>query len=299
VQKKVDLSIVILSYNTKELLRNCLNSLKKVQDEAYFEVIVTDNASSDGSHEMVRSEFPWVRLIENKKNLGFAAGNNKARKSVGGDYVLFLNSDTIVHKDTIKETVKYIGKHPDLGAVTCKIVLPDESLDNDARRSFPTPWVALTHFSGLDRLFPKSSLLAKYWYGYKSDSEIYEVDVLQGAFFLSRRKILDEVGWFDEDYFLDGEDIDLCWRIKEKGWKIIYYPKVSIIHIKGASKDKQGSFGKVTKEERIKFVNAGVDSMEIFYKKRLWERYPLILNLFVIMGIKFLKGIRFLRALLS
>lgn len=293
MRKKPKLSIVILNCNTKDLLKDCLESLGKVKDEAAFEIIVSDNGSTDGSLEMLEKSFEWVKLVENKKNLGFAAGNNRARNYCKGEYVLFLNSDTIVKKNTLKKSLNYIKNNKEVGALTCKIVLPTGELDKDARRSFPTPWVALTHFSGLDRILPKSKILAKYWYGHISEDKTHEVDVLQGAYFLTRKKILDEVDWFDEDYFLDGEDIDLCWKIKEKGFKIIYYPEISIIHIKKATKKKE-SPGK-----RLKFRMAGVNSMEIFYKKRLWKQYPFLLNLLVLLGIKLLKLIRLVVVLLS
>lgn len=295
MSKKIKLSIVILSYNTKDLLRGCLKSLEKVGYELSFEVIVVDNASVDGSAELVKKDFPKVRLFKNRKNLGFAAGNNKARKVVRGEFVLFLNPDTVVKKNTFKETVKYLKSNKEVGAMTCKIVLPSGELDKDARRSFPTPWVSLTHLVlRLDKLFPKSKLLSRYWYGYKSPNETHEVDVIQGAYFLTRKKVLDSVGWFDEDYFLDGEDIDLCWKIKERGWKIIYYPKVSITHVKKASKMKP-----VSKEERVRFIKAGVDSMEIFYKKRLWKNYPLALNLLVIVGTRLVKAMRAIKVLFN
>ena len=232
-------------------------------------------------------------MIISKDNLGFAAGNNRARKYCNGEYVLFLNSDTELNKSTLKETLLYIKKHRNVGAMTCKIVLPDGTLDKDARRSFSTPWVGLTHFSGLDRLFPTSKLFSKYWYGYIPENKSHEVDVLQGAYFLVRKKVLDSVGWFDEDYFLDGEDIDLCWRIKEAGWKIVYYPKVSIKHIKKASKKNP------TNNDREKFVLAGVESMRIFYKKHLWDKYPSILNQIVMFGIDVTEIIRRLKLRMS
>ncbi len=279
------LSIVILSYNTEKVLTDCLDSLTKVKSEVDFEVIVVDNASTDGSLRML-SHRKDLTLIENKDNLGFAKGNNSARKSVKGEYVLFLNSDTLVAQSTLKATVNYLDEHKDVGALTCKIVLPDGSLDKDARRSFPTPWVALTHFSLLDRLFPKSPLFARYWYGYKNEDELHEVDALQGAFFLTRKYILDGVDWYDEDYFLDGEDIDLCWKIKHQGYKIVYYPQVTITHVKKASKKGRRS---------LKAVTAGVNSMEIFYKKHLIRLYPFYINMPVLMGIYTLKLIRVIK----
>jgi GT2 family glycosyltransferase len=290
--KNPKLSIIILNYNTKDLLLDCLKSLEKVRDEISFEIIVVDNGSSDGSQDALRKL--QIKLIENSKNLGFARGNNAARKVVKGEYILFLNSDTIVNKNVLKETVANIDDNTDVGAITCKTVLSDGSLDNDARRSFPTPWVSFTHLVlPLDKLFPKSKVFAKYWYGYKSPDETHEIDAIQGAFFLTRKKILDEVGWFDEDYFLDGEDIDLSWKIKNKGYKNVYYPKVSIIHLKGATKGKnKKTKSNVSLKEKIKYRMSGVNSMEIFYKKRMWKNYPLPLNLIVLSGIKMLKVMR-------
>lgn len=295
---KIKLSIVILNYNTEDLLRNCLNSLNKVKDELSFEVLVVDNGSTDDSVRMVKKDFVYVKVIKNKKNLGFAAGNNSAKKHCQGKYVLFLNSDTIVKKGTLRETVAFLDKNKNAGALTCKLVLPNGQLDKDARRSFPTPWVSLTHLVlRLDRLFPKSPIFARYWYGYISENKIQEVDVIQGAFFLVRKEILDQLGWYDEDYFLDGEDIDLCWRIWKFGYKIIYYPKVSIIHLKGVTKGKKESERKVPFKTRLKFRMAGVNSMEIFYRKRLWKQYPFLLNILVIAGIKALKLVRLITTL--
>lgn len=278
------LSIIILNYNTKDLTLRCVESVIKNSKGVDCEIIVVDNASTE--------KFPKskdYRLVSNTANLGFAGGNNSARKLVKGEYILFLNSDTEVHENTIKDTVKYLDEHKEIGAITCKTVLPSGQLDKDARRNFPTPWVSFTHFSGLEKIFPTSKTFARYWYGYKSPDEVQEVDVIQGAYFLTRKKLMDEVGWFNEGYFLDGEDIDLCWKIKETGAKIIYYPKVSILHIKKASKK-----GRKT----MRFVMAGVNSMEIFYRERLWNKYPLILNLFVILGIYIIKLVRLVRVIL-
>jgi len=282
------LSIIILSFNTKDLTLGCIDSLMRVKGEVKFEIIVVDNGSTDGSVAALRKRKD-IKLIENKENLGFAGGNNSASKFSRGEYVLFLNSDTEVYKNTLKETVKYMDENRNIGALTCKTVLPDGSLDRDARRSFPTPWVSITHFSGLDKIFPKSRLFSRYWYGYKSAEEIQDVDALQGAFFLTRREVLNEVGWFSEDYFLDGEDIDLSWKVKNTGKRVVYFPKVSILHIKKASKKKRS----------LKSKMAGVNSMEIFYKKHMWERYSLFLNLIVVGAIYVLKGTRFIKAILG
>ena len=299
---KTKLSIVIVNHNTRDLLHGCLTSLDKVKDEVDFEIIVSDNNSSDSSVSMIKKDFPKVRVVENSTNLGFAKGNNQARDYVEGEYILFLNSDTIVKKDTLKKTVNYMDEHKEVGALTCKILLPDGKIDKDTRRAFITPAIGLVHlFLKLDRLFPHSKTFAKYWYGYMSEDTQHEVDVIQGAYFLSRKKIIDKLDWFDEDYFLDGEDIDLCWRIKKAGFKIIYFPRVSIIHFKGASKGKvESEFKKkVPLGKRLQFRMSGVNSMEIFYRKRLWKSYPIILNYLVILGIKLMKGLRYIGTLIK
>lgn len=298
--KNPTLSIVILSFNTKEITKDCLASLRKVKDEISFETIVSDNGSSDASVEMIKEEFPEVKVIENGENLGFSKGNNKAKGLAKGKYILFLNTDTIVKKGTLSETIKYMEAHSEIGALSCRLVLPNGSLDRDARRGFPTPWVSLTHFSGLDRIFPNSRLFAKYWYGGVAEDAIQEVDVIQGAYFLAPKKVLDKVGWFDEDYYLNGEDIDLCWKIKKAGFKVIYYPKVEITHIKGVTKGKNAETRKkVDLKSKIKFRMSDVTSMEIYYRKRLWGSYPLALNLLVLTGIKLLKLFRLTKLILT
>ncbi|MDP3994495.1 MAG: glycosyltransferase family 2 protein [bacterium] len=298
MSNKIELSIIVLNYNTRDLTLDCLSSLKKVNNETDFEIILCDNGSTDGSVEAITKKYPEVIIVKNNINLGFAKGNNTARKVARGKYVLFLNSDTIVNKGVLPKTIQYIKTHPDTGAVTCKLVLADGSLDKDSRRSFPTPWVAFTHLVlHLDKLFPKSKLFARYWYGYISPDAVQEVDVIQGAYFLTSKKLLDEVDWFSEDYFLDGEDIDLCWKIKKKGYKVIYYPDVYILHLKGVTKgkNKQTQKSTVSLKEKIKFRMSGVDSMEIFYRKRMWKQYPLFLNCLVILSIKYVKLVRIIK----
>ncbi len=275
---KPKLSIIILNYNTSELTARCVASIQEFPPSVSYEVIVVDN----GSDEKLGEFGAGVTVIRSRENLGFARGNNLARKRAEGTYILFLNSDTEVRENTLTETVKYLDGHPEVGALTCKILLPDGGYDRDARRSFPTPWVALTHFSGLDRVFPRSKLLARYWYGFLDPEAEHEVDVLQGAYFLVRKSLLDKVGWFSEEYVMDGEDIDLSWKIKAAGYKIVYYPKVEILHIKKATKTKV----------KGRFVGHGVAAMEIFYRKFLWERYPWVVNLLVLLGVRVLRAIR-------
>lgn len=297
---KPELSIVILNYNTKELLADCLDSVKRYEREVPFEVIVSDNGSDDGSVEMVKKKFPWVRLIEGE-NEGFSKGNNRAKDHVRGKMVLFLNPDTVVNKGVFKKTVEYLKAHKDVGALSCKLVLPDGSLDKDTRRSFPTPWVTFTHLVlRLDRIMPKSRIFGKYWYGYISENKVHKVDALQGAFFLTWKHILDKVGWFDEGYFFDGEDMDLSWQIKKAGYKLVYYPKASVKHLKGVTKGKVKKWRKkVPLQQRLKLRMAGIKSMERFYRKNLWSQYPLIFNIFMIVGIRMFGIMRKIGILIS
>lgn len=291
--RSVDISIVIVSFNTRELLKNCLHSLTSINKEAKFEVIVSDNGSSDGSIEYVKEyskNAPYLlRLVENNANIGFAKGNNVARKISKGQYILFLNPDTIVHSGALIGSQDYLHNNPRVGALTCKVELQDGVLDLDTRRRFPTPFIALSHFSYLDRLFPKS-VFDRYWYKEVLDNQTHEVEALQGAFFFARKSVLDKVNWFDEDYFLDGEDIDLSFKIHEVGYLLIYYPLVKITHIKKGSKSKNKS---------LRSVTGGVDAMKLFYKKRLWKKYPLFVNVIVLFGINCMRTLRVIKFYLS
>ena len=252
--KKPELSVIILNYNTKELLEDCLNSVKKYENEVPLEVIVSDNSSTDGSPQMIKEKFPWVKYTEGP-NEGFSKGNNRARPLVEGNIVLFLNPDTVVHKNVFAKTVEYIKTHPDVGALTCKLVLPDGSMDKDVRRRFPTPKIAFEHMAlGMNK---------NYWYEDIPDTDTHEVEAIQGAFILTWKKILDKVGWFDENYFFDGEDIDLCFQINKAGYKLVYFPEVYVTHLKGVTKGKVSKWRyKVTPQQRKKLRLAGVASME-------------------------------------
>ena len=286
-----ELSIIILNYNTKELLADCLNSIKKYEKEVPLEVIVSDNASSDESAQMIKDKFPWVKLLTGK-NEGFSKGNNRARPYIHGNMVLFLNPDTIVHQDVFAKTTTYLKEHKGVGALTCKLILPDGSMDKDTRRRFPTPWISF------NRLILRNGY--KYWYQDVPDNITQEVDAIQGAFFLTWKKTLDKVGWFDEDYFFQGEDIDLSWKIKNIGLKNIYYPLVSITHIKNASTGKSKHWkARISLKHKVKIKLATVDAMELFFKKRLFNNYPLFFSWFVVLGIKIFKILRLIGVVIS
>ena len=229
------LSVVFLNYNTRDLTRQALNSVLAAAEGLEVEIFVVDNASVDGSADMVAEEFPQVKLICNAANVGFAAGNNVALRQVSGEYVLLINTDTIVRRDALRTMVEFLDEHPEAGACGCKILDPDGTLQLDSRRGFPTPLAAFCKMSGLSRFFPKHPLIAHYHMTYLDPEQTAEVEVLSGSCMMVRKAAMDQVGLLDEDYFMYGEDIDWCYRFHQAGWKIYYVPTTSIIHFRGES----------------------------------------------------------------
>lgn len=269
------LSIIIVSYNTRDLLKRCIESIYLTYPKNDLEVLIVDNGSLDGSPAMVREKFRDVILIESKENLGFARANNIAIKKAKGYYILLLNPDTIVAKGCLNKCMQYMDKHRDIGVLGCKVMLPDGRLDLACRRSFPTPEVSFYRMAGLSKLFPKSKRFAKYNLTYLDENETYEVDSIVGAFMLARREVVEQVGILDEDYFMYGEDVDWCYRIKQSGWKIMYYHEAEIMHCKGASG------GKKNPRTIYEFYRA----MYLFYKKHYKSEYSFITTGIIYLGI--------------
>lgn len=291
----MDLSVVIVSYNTKELLAKCLKSLK-VSIPEKSEVFVVDNNSHDGSQEEVKRNFSWVKLIENNKNLGFSKANNIALYKAQGKFILILNPDTELEKNTLDKLLEFFKSKPkNVGMLTCRVELSSGELDKDCRRRFPTPWTAFTHFSGLSRLFAKSRIFDSYYYGYKPENIETEVEACAGAFMLIKSEALKNVGLFDEDYFFYGEDLDLCYRFLSKGYKIIYTPIVKITHYKGVAsgiKEHSKHISKATPETRKKARLESIRAMRLFYKKHLEEKYPFFISTLVYFGIFAMEKVR-------
>lgn len=288
---QIDLSIIVLSFNTKELLRECLASIKKnAPPTLRSELIVVDNASIDGSADVVRSEFPKITLIENKENVGYTKGNNMAIKKAKGRYVLFLNTDTVVHKNTLETMVDFMDEYKDAGTATCRVELPNGKLDDSCHRGFPTPWRALLHFTGLSKLFPNSMLLNGYHLGWRDLNKIHQIDSCSGAFMIVRRSAGEEVGWWDEDFFWYGDDLDFCYRLKKKGWKVYFVPTVKILHYKGVSggiKSISQHLTRATRQTRLRATKARFEAMKIFYQKHYMNKYPKPITWLVIQGIEF------------
>ncbi len=230
-----DISIIIVNYNVREFLRQSLLSIRKAITNLTAEIFVVDNASNDGSAGMVRREFPEVKLIANRDNLGFAAANNQALRQATGRLLVLLNPDTVVQEDTFTAIRAFFDQHPETGMAGCKVLNPDGSLQLACRRSFPTPWVAFTRLSGLSRLFPDTRWFGRYNLTYLPENETAEVEAISGSFMAARREALEQVGLLDEDFFLYGEDLDWCFRMRAAGWKIHYFPGTQIIHFKGES----------------------------------------------------------------
>ncbi len=288
--KKINLSIIILNYNTKNLLRDCLKSVENTKtDGLIFEVVVVDNASTDDSPAMVKKEFPEVKLTESRKNLGFAGGNNLGLKKALGRYILFLNSDTQIAPDALVKMMKFMEEDSRIGASTPKTMLFSGGMDPDCHRGFPTPWASICYFLGIEKLFPKSKIFGQYHQFYLDLDKPHEIDAGFGTFMFVRRKALDQVGNWDESYFFYGEDLDLCYRIKKAGWKIMFYPEPLATHHKGASsglRRESKDVSQVSQEIRIKVAKASIKAMEIFYEKFYKNKYPAWVTLLVILGIR-------------
>jgi len=278
--RRIDLSIIIVSYNTKELTVECIQSIIDNVKGINYEIIVIDNNSKDGSPECLKKYFPTIHTIALTENLGFSKANNRGVKVAKGRYVLFLNSDTVVYPGALEHMVEFMDTHEDAGAATCFLKMPNGKLDDAAHRGFPTPWRAFCQFSGLSTIFSKSMFLNGYHMGWKDLDKVHEIDALAGAFMLVRRKAGEEAGWWDEDYFFYGEDIDFCYMLKEKGWKVYFVPTVSILHYKGASggiKKETKLITKATLETKRRVTDSRFEAMRIFYKKHYKNKYsPLV-----------------------
>lgn len=272
----MDLSIIVVSYNTKNLTTQTIQSVvSTLKNNVDYEIIVSDNNSTDESIEFLKNKFPQVKIIENSSNLGFAKANNIAIKQSTGKYVLLLNSDTLVKDNCIQICLNYIDKHIDVGALGCKVLLENGLLDHACKRGFPNPKASLWYILGLHKVWPKNKEFGAYTLSYINENSISEVDSLTGAFMLLRKEVIDKVGLLDENFFMYGEDIDWCFRIKEAGWKIIYYSDAEIIHLKGGS----------SKKKRLKTIYEFHRAMILFYNKHYRRSYGFLISLMVYMGV--------------
>ncbi len=278
----MDLSIVIVNYNTRDLLRDCLRSVLASEGSLTYEVIVVDNCSTDGSAEMVRQEFPVVQLIASPVNGGYAYANNLGFREAQGRYLLLLNPDTVLPPTALGDMLRFMDEHPEAGVAGPKLVLADGSLDLACRRSFPTLDVAFYRLIGLSKRYPHSPRFNRYNLGYLDPDELAEVDSVVGAFMWIRREALEQAGLLDERFFAYGEDLDLCYRIKvDNGWKVFYNPAVVVTHYKGQSMRQR------TVPMTIEFYRA----MWLFHDKHFGRRTFFLLNWAVALGTAALCGL--------
>lgn len=256
------LSVIIVNYNVEYFLEQCLRSVEKALERTEGEVIVVDNASVDGSVDMVRKEFPEVRLIANEENVGFSKANDQAIEWSEAEYVLLLNPDTVVEEDTFEKVLAFMDEHPKAGGLGVKMLDGKGRFLPESKRALPTPEVAFYKIFGLSALFPWSKRFGKYHLSYLDPDKVHRIEVLSGAFMLLRRSALEEVGYLDTSFFMYGEDIDLSYRLIQGGYENYYYPHTRIIHYKGES----------TKKSSINYVIVFYKAMLIFAEKHFSQR---------------------------
>ena len=273
----MDISIIIVNYNVRFFLEQCLHSLYRAKDTLRIEIIVVDNHSVDGSVQVIREKFPEVILIENKENKGFSKANNQGIQKAKGKYILLLNPDTVIQEDTLQKCFEFMERHPDAGALGVKMVDGKGHFLPESKRGLPTPSVAFYKIFGLSKLFPRSKIFGKYHLTYLDKNSSHCVDVLSGAFMFIRSEVLKKLGGLDEDYFMYGEDIDLSYRITKMGYKNYYFSETSIIHYKGES----------TKKSSINYVIMFYKAMLIFANKHFSHSRSALFRWLIYMAIFF------------
>jgi GT2 family glycosyltransferase len=284
----MDLSIIIINYCTYDFTKKAIESIINKNHPFKYDIYVVDNDSADGSLEKLLNTFSkekndgLIKFIANNENKGFAYANNMAIKKTSAKYVLLLNSDTIIVDDCLEKCFNYMESNEDAGAMGCKVVLSDGTLDKACRRSFPDVKVSFYRMTGMSHIFPKSERFGRYNLTYLDENETYEVDCIVGAFMFVRSEAIDHVGLLNETFFMYGEDIDWCYRIKTAGWKIIYYSDAKIIHYKGASSKKQ----------KTKLIYEFHRAMNIFYDEHYKNQNQWATTAFTYIGIWSICGLK-------
>lgn len=272
---KIVLSIIIGNHNTSKILQKTLDSIFTHLKDFAFEVIVIDDASSDNSVTEIKRNYPKVKIICNKKNLGYSKSYNKGTKEARGEYILHLNSDILLKRaSNIKSAILYLESHKKVGILGCKIIKHNDELDLPCKRSFPNIMNVFFVTIGLAKLLPQNKLFGNYYLTYLDENEIHNVDCLMGAFMLIKKKVISEIGYLDERFFIYGEDIDFCFRAKKYKWEIVYYPPVIIQHRHGAT----------TVNSKLRHIWLFHYAMWLYYKKHYSQHFILV-RLVVFLGI--------------
>jgi len=273
----MQLSVIILNYNVRYFLELCVLSVQKALENVDGEIIVIDNNSQDNSCEMMKRRFPKVKLIENKENSGFPKGNNIGVAVAKGEYICILNPDTVVAEDTFTKVLAFAKKQKELGIVGVKLIDGTGNFLPESKRGIPTPFVAFTKITGLYKIFPTT--FGKYYAQHLSENETGKVDILVGAFMLMKRDLYNEIGGFDENCFMYSDDIDLSYMALKKGKSNYYFHETSVIHYKGESTVKDGTYMKRFQE-----------AMNFFYKKHF--RVSILFSVFMKIGIVFFSMVK-------
>ncbi len=269
----MQLSVIIVNYNSKPLIEQCIISVKKALHEIQGEIIVVDNNSTDGSKEYLPQHFADVKFMANARNLGFAKACNQGFKISSGKYVLFLNPDTIIPESSLSQCISFFETHSDAGAIGVRMINGDGKFLKESKRGYPSPSVSFYKLFGLAAIFPRSKTLAKYYQGHLPEKEISSVEVLSGAFMMVRRDVFEKINGFDEDFFMYGEDIDLSLRVHKAGYENYYLGNISVIHLKGGSTTYNN-----------KYVQDFYGAMKLFVKKHHADK-PVFYRSFLNTGI--------------
>jgi GT2 family glycosyltransferase len=268
----MDVSVILVNYNVGTLIIQTLESLLASTDpQLDIEVFVVDNGSNDNSVSVIRQRFPFVKIIANVSNVGFARANNQVISLSLGRYILLLNPDTVLKEAAVDRIVNFMDTRPEVGICGPKVVLPDGRLDQACRRTFKTPSTYLYHGLGLNRVFTRSPTFGRYYLSYLDPDILTEVDSVIGAFLMIRREVVNRIGLLDERFFMYCEDEDWCFRAKQAGWKVVYNPEAEIIHYKGSS----------SRTRKMAMIWEWHKSVYIFHRKNLATNYSPLSNLMV------------------
>jgi GT2 family glycosyltransferase len=281
MNQDIQLSICIVSYQAKNLLRDCLHSVSQYPPQGKFECIVVDNNSSDGTVEMLTAEFPDVIVIANPQNLGFTAPMNQAFKAGKGKYLLQLNPDTLIHSQALSRLIDFMETHPEVGICSPKVLNDDGSMQKPCRRGESRPLAVIGYFTGLGRLFPRNHRLNEYLMSYMDENETHAVAGVAGSCMLVRREVVDQIGYLDERFFAYQEDADYCFRARQAGWQVYYFPQAQITHFGGLGGSRVHPYRSIYEWHRSYFL---------YYRKNLARDYWFVFNgvYYLAMLVKFL-----------
>ncbi|MCB0062727.1 MAG: glycosyltransferase family 2 protein [Caldilineaceae bacterium] len=292
-----NISVAIINYNTCSLLERCLENL--LTHSETDEILVVDNASEDGSAAMVAQKFPTVKLLPLPENRGLTVASNLALRETNGRYLLYLGADAYPERGVLTGLAAYMDAHATVGVATAELRLRSGELDMDAHRGFPTPWASLTHFSGLSRLFPRTKQFNSYFLGHEDLTTPHEIDLCISHFMFTRRSVVEEVNGWDEAFFLYGEDVDFCYRVKEAGYRIMYLPQFKVLHYKGASvgiRKQSRDITTASPATQLRMTALTTEAMARFYRKHYRQQYPWLVNVLILGGIRLLGALRLRQA---